>query len=103
MYVAARIPLAGLVSHRAGAVHLTEPEAAPAAGAADCSGWTSFGAAAQAEKIVRVERDTIEMQLKIRFLFKSILLLQNCSSEIFASQRHSAPLRSRQARQPSGK
>jgi hypothetical protein len=24
-YVAARIPLAGLASHRAGAVHLTEP------------------------------------------------------------------------------
>jgi hypothetical protein len=46
-----------------------------AAGAADCSGWTSFGAAAQAEKIARVERETIETQLKIRDLFKLVLLL----------------------------
>jgi hypothetical protein len=75
MYVAARIPLAGLVSHRAGAVHLTEPEAAPAAGAAEFSGWTSFGAAAQAKKIVSDERETIEMKLKSRDLFKFILLL----------------------------
>jgi hypothetical protein len=75
MYVAARIPPAGLVSHRAGAVHLTEPEAAPAAGADDCSGWTSLGAAAQAKKIARVERETIEMQLKSRALFKFVLLL----------------------------
>lgn len=41
-----------------------------AAGAADCSGWTSFGADAQAEKIARVEMETIETQLKIRALFK---------------------------------
>jgi hypothetical protein len=46
-----------------------------AAGAADCSGWISFGAAAQAEKIARVQRETIETQLKIRDLFKLVLLL----------------------------
>jgi hypothetical protein len=46
-----------------------------AAGAADCSGWISFGAAAQAEKIARVEREAIEKQLKIRDLFKLVLLL----------------------------
>jgi hypothetical protein len=46
-----------------------------AAGAADCSDWISFGAAAQAEKIARVERETIETQLKIRDLFKLVLLL----------------------------
>jgi hypothetical protein len=74
MYVAARIPPAGLVSHRAGAVHLTEPEA-PTAGPDACSVWTSFGAAAQAEKIAKIERETIEMQLKIRALFKVVLLL----------------------------
>ncbi|MGE0128381.1 MAG: hypothetical protein AB7U82_09905 [Blastocatellales bacterium] len=98
MYVAARIPLAGLASHRAGAVHLTEPEAAlcppdaadvagavvegaaescptaivddpgvaeavAVAGAVDCSGWTSFGADAHAEKIASVEKEIIEMHL----------------------------------------
>jgi hypothetical protein len=46
-----------------------------AAGAPDCSGWTSLGADAQAEKIARVERETIETQLKIRDLFKLVLLL----------------------------
>ncbi len=46
-----------------------------AAGADDCSGWTSFGADAQAEKIARVERETIETQLNIRDLFKFVLLL----------------------------
>jgi hypothetical protein len=60
-------------------VHLTGTEAAPAPGAADCSGWTSFGGAAQAEKIASVEREIIETQLKIRALFKFVLLLQNCS------------------------
>ena len=72
MYVAARIPLAGLASHRAGAVHLTEPEEVDAA---DCSGGISFGGAAQAEKIAKIERETIEMQLKTRALFKFVLLL----------------------------
>jgi hypothetical protein len=46
-----------------------------ASDAADCSGWTSLGADAQAEKIARVEREAIEMQLKIRDLFKLVLLL----------------------------
>jgi hypothetical protein len=46
-----------------------------AAGAPDCSGWTSLGADAQAEKIASVERETIETQLKIRDLFKLVLLL----------------------------
>src|SRR5262249_20713605 len=53
----------------------TGTEAAPEADAAFCSGWTSFGAAAQAEKIARVEREIIETQLKIRALFKLVLLL----------------------------
>jgi hypothetical protein len=70
--VAARIPLAGLDSHRAGAVHLTAP---PWAGAADDS--ASFGADAQAEKIARVESEIIETQLKIRDLFKFVCLLVN--------------------------
>src|SRR5262249_29485237 len=74
-YVAARICLGGPSFHRAGAVHLTGTEAAPEADAAFCSGWTSFGAAAQAEKIARVEREIIETQLKIRALFKLVLLL----------------------------
>jgi len=56
-------------------VHLTGTEAAPAPDAADCSGWTSFGGAAQAEKIASVEREIIETQLKIRALFKFLLLL----------------------------
>jgi hypothetical protein len=46
-----------------------------ATGAADWSDWISFGAAAQAENIARVERETIETQLKIRDLFKLVLLL----------------------------
>jgi hypothetical protein len=66
--VAARIPLAGLVSHRAGAVHLTE--AALTDGPAGCSVWTSFGAAAQAASTAIVEREIIETKLKIRALFK---------------------------------
>src|SRR5215470_5579565 len=74
-YVAARICLGGPSFHRAGMVHLTGTEAAPAPGAADCSGWTSFGGAAQAEKIASVEREIIETQLKIRALFKFLLLL----------------------------
>jgi hypothetical protein len=48
-----------------------------AAGAEDCSGWTSFGADAQAEKVARVERKTIAVRLKIRALFKFVLLLLN--------------------------
>jgi hypothetical protein len=69
MYVAARIPPAGLVSHRAGVVHLTEPADEPAA---VVSGWTSFGAAAQAAKTASVEREIIETKLKIRALFKVV-------------------------------
>ena len=38
-------------------------------------GSTSLGAAAQAEKITRVESEKIEMQLKIRDLFKCECLL----------------------------
>src|SRR5215475_14262202 len=71
MYVAARIPLAGLASQRVGAVHLTPPEWADAAD----SGGISFGAAAQAERIAKIERETIEMQMKTRALFKFVLLL----------------------------
>jgi len=56
-------------------VHLTGTDPAPAPEAADCSGWTSFGGAAQAEKIASVEREIIETQLKIRALFKFLLLL----------------------------
>jgi hypothetical protein len=55
--------------------HLTGTEAAPAAVPPDCSGWTSFGGAAQAEKIASVEREIIETQLNIRALFKFLLLL----------------------------
>jgi len=68
-------------------VHLTGTEAAPAPGAADCSGWTSFGGAAQAEKIASVEREIIETQLKIRALFKFLLLLvdfQICGEKRYA-------------------
>src|SRR5215475_10619618 len=70
-YVAARIPLAGLASHRVGAVHFTPPEWADAAD----SGGISFGAAAHAERIAIKERETIEIQLKTRALFKFVLLL----------------------------
>jgi hypothetical protein len=73
MYVAARIPPAGLVSHRAGAVHLTE--AALTEGPPCCSLWISFGAAAQAEKTASIEREIIETKLKIRALFKVVSLL----------------------------
>jgi hypothetical protein len=75
MYVAARIPPAGLVSHLTGAVHLTEPTDELAAGAAAEPGWTSFGAAAQDQKTVSVEREIIETKLKIRALFKTVSLL----------------------------
>jgi len=57
-------------------------EAATGAGAADCS--DSFGADAQAEKTAKVEREIIETQLKIRALFKFVLLLidlQGCWGE----------------------
>jgi hypothetical protein len=66
MYVAARIPPAGLVSHRDGAVHLTEAAVAAAAVPAGIS----LGAAAQAEKIANAEREIIKTKLKIRALFK---------------------------------
>jgi hypothetical protein len=75
MYVAARIPPAGLVSHREGAVHLTEPVPALADGPDGCSVWTSFGAAAQAQKIASVEREIIETKVKILALFKVVPLL----------------------------
>jgi hypothetical protein len=51
-------------------VHLTEPADEPAP--AVVSGWTSFGAAAQAAKTASVEREIIETKLKIRALFKVV-------------------------------
>jgi hypothetical protein len=75
VYVAARIPPAGLVSHRDGAVHPTEPAEPPTAGPPDCSGLISLGAAAQAAKTANIEREIIETKLKIRALFKVVPLL----------------------------